>query len=55
MGFIIVAMACWLTAIAATRLSGGPHPVGAQPIADQSGSTAEIPALYWWALNNNTY
>jgi hypothetical protein len=55
MGYIAVAMTCWLSAIAAERLTS--HPMKNQQDTDPPGrpSLADQRYLYWDALNRNSY
>ena len=55
MGYIAVAMTCWLSAIAAERLTS--HPMKNQKDTDPLGgpSLADQRCLYWDALNRNSY
>jgi hypothetical protein len=54
MGYLAVAMTCWLSAVAAERLTSATHSVGDADRAE--GSTPpDWRGLYWHALNRNSY
>ena len=54
MGYLAVAMTCWLSAVAAERLTSATHSGGG---ADRAAGSArpDWRGLYWHALNRNSY
>lgn len=50
MGYVAVAMTCWLSAVAAERLTLAAHN-GADPYRAEGSSRSDWRCLYWHALN----
>jgi hypothetical protein len=55
MGYIAVAMTCWVSAIAAERLTSYPAKNNRGTAQADDSSLTLLRSLYWHALNHNSY